>query len=126
MLTESVTEVPTRIDEVDRLVLILGVALPTEIEIVTECDIEPPLAETVSVKAPLPEDGQETIELPEPPMFDGESVHKSPIEGDGVAARVTDPTKPLRPVTVRVEFAAVPTVTLTVAGPATIVKSWTV
>jgi len=125
MLTESVTEVPTRIDEVDRLVVILGVALPTEIEIVIEWDIEPLVAETVSVKVPLLEDGQEIVEVPEPLMFDGESVHESPIEGDGVEARVTDPTKPLRPVTVRVEFAGVPTVTLTVAGPAAIAKSST-
>jgi len=125
MLTESVTEVPTRIDEVDRLVVILGVALPTEIEIVIEWDIEPLVAETVSVKVPLLEDGQEMVDVPEPLMFDGESVHERPTEGDGVATKVTDPTKPLRPVTVRVEFAAVPTVTLTVDGPAAVVKSST-
>jgi len=105
--------------------VILGVALLTEIEIVIECDIEPLVAETVSVKAPLPEDGQEMAEVPKPLMLDGESVHESPTEGDGVAVRVTDPPKPLRPATVRVEFAAVPTVTLTVTGPAVIVKSST-
>lgn len=125
MLTESVTETPTRIDEADKLVVILGVALPTEIEIVIECDIEPLVAETVSVKIPLPEDEQEMVEAPEPPMLDGERVHDNPVEGEGVATRVIDPTKPLRLVAVRVEFAGVPTVTPTVAGLAAIVKSST-
>jgi hypothetical protein len=58
-------------------------------------------------------------------MLIGESVHESPVDGDTVAVRATVPPNPLTPITVRVEFPAVPTVTLTVAGLTTIVKSWT-
>lgn len=47
------------------------------------------------------------------------------MDGDAVAARVTTPANPLSAVTVTVEFPAIPTITLTVAGLAAIVKSWT-
>jgi hypothetical protein len=123
MLVESVTEPPTRIEEVERLVVIVGDALPTAIEIVTECDVEPLVPVTVTVKTPLRVDGQDMVEVPEPAMLVEESVQVSPVAGDAVAVRVTVPTNPLTAVTVRVEFPALPTVTLMVAGLAAMVKS---
>jgi hypothetical protein len=69
--------------------------------------------------------GQEIVEVPEPAMLFGESVHEIPVDGDAVAVRATTPTNPLRPATVIVEFPAIPTTTLRVAGLAPIVKSWT-
>jgi hypothetical protein len=69
--------------------------------------------------------GQDIVEVPEPAMLLGDSVHEIPMDGDAVAVRATTPANPFRPVTVIVEFPAVPTTTLTVAGFAPIVKSWT-
>jgi hypothetical protein len=123
MLVESVTEPPTRIEEVERLVVIVGDALPTAIEIVTECDVEPLVPVTVTVKTPLRVDGQDMVEVPEPAMLVEESVQVSPVAGDAVAVRVTVPTNPLTAVTVRVEFPALPTVTVMVVGLAARVKS---
>jgi hypothetical protein len=48
-LAESDTEFPTRIVEVERLAVMEGIALPTEIETVSECDNEPLVPETVTV-----------------------------------------------------------------------------
>jgi hypothetical protein len=123
MLVESVTEPPTRIEDAERLVVIEGVALPTEIEIVTECDVEPLVPVTVTMKTPLRVDGQDMVEVPEPAMLIEENVQVSPAAGAAVAVRVTVPTNPLTAVTVRVEFPALPTVTLMVAGLAAMVKS---
>jgi hypothetical protein len=123
MLAESVAEPPTRIEDAERLVVIEGVALPTEIEIVTECDVEPLVPVSVTVKTPLRLDGQDMVEVPEAAMFIEESVQVSPVAGDAVAVRVTVPTKPLTAVTVRVEFPALPTVTLMVVELAVTVKS---
>jgi hypothetical protein len=123
MLVESVTEPPTRIEDVERLVVIEEVALPTEIEIVTECDVEPLVPVSVTVKTPLRVDGQDIVEVPEPAMLIEESVQVSPVAGDAVAVRVTVPTNPLTAVTVEVEFPALPTVTLMVVGLAVTVKS---
>ncbi len=69
--------------------------------------------------------GHDIVEVPEPAMLFGERVHEIPVDGDAVAVRATTPTNPLRPATVIVEFPAMPTVTLTVAGLAAILKSWT-
>jgi hypothetical protein len=126
MIVESVTEPPTRIEDVERLVVIAGVALPTEIEIATECDVELLVPVTVTVKTPLRVDGHDMVEVPEPAMFIEESVHVSPVAGDAVAVRVTVPTNPLTAVTVRVEFPALRMVTPMVAGLAAMVKSVTV
>jgi hypothetical protein len=123
MLVESVTEAPTRIEEVERLVVIEGVALPTEIEIVIECNVEPLVPVTVTVKTPVRVDGQDMVGVPEPAMFIEESEQVSPVAGDAVAVRVTVPTNSLTAVIVRVEFPALPTVTLMVAGLAAMVKS---
>ena len=62
-------------------------------------------------------------EVPEPTTLIGERVQESPVDGDTVAVRLTSPTNPLTPANVKVEFPAAPTVTVTVAGLAAIVKS---
>jgi hypothetical protein len=77
------------------------------------------------VNVPLTEDGQDTVEVPEPSMLVGERMHESPVDGNEVAAKVTVPAKPLTPDIVTVEFPALPTVILTVEGLAEMVKSWT-
>ena len=56
----------------------------------------------------------------------GVSVHVRPVAGETAAARLTTPLNPCRPVTVMVDVAAVPALTVTVVGLAAIVKSWTV
>jgi hypothetical protein len=120
---ESVTEPPTRIEEAERLVVRDGVALSTEIVMVTEWVSEPLVPATVTVKVPLAEDGQERVDVPDPDMLIGESVQESPVDGDAVDVRVTGPVNPLTLLIVNVEFPAVPTVTLTAVGPAVMVKS---
>jgi hypothetical protein len=120
---ESVTEPPTRIEEAERLVVRDGVALSTEIVMVTEWVSEPLVPATVTVKVPLAEDGQEMVDVPDPDMLIGESVQESPVDGDAVYVRVTGPVNPLTLLIVNVEFPAVPTVTLTAVGPAVMVKS---
>jgi len=120
---ESDTEPPTIIVEAERLVEMEGDALPTEIEIATECDNEPLVPLTITVYVPLAEDPQDMAEVPEPTTLIGERVQESPVDGDTVAVRLTSPTNPLTPANVKVEFPAAPTVTVTVAGLAAIVKS---
>jgi len=125
IVAESVTVEPTRGDKLERLVEIEGVTLPIEITIDIECDRGPLVPESVTVNVPLTEDGQDRVEVPEPSMLVGERMHKSPVDGDNVAAKVSVPAKPLTPNIVTVEFPASPIVTLTVEGLAVIVKSWT-
>ena len=115
----------TRIVEAVRVVVREGVALLTEMVIVTEWDSDPFVPVIVNVKVPLAEDGQDMLDIPSPDMMVGESVQESPVDGDAVAVRVTGPTNPFRPVTVRVEFAMPPTTTLAVIGLAATVKSRT-
>ena len=122
---ESDTEPPVRIEEAERLVVIDGCALMTEMEIVVECDKEPRVPVTVTVNVLLAEDAQDIAEVPEPAMLIVESVQESPVAGDVATVRVTVPANPLTPVTVKVEFPTVPTVMLIVAGLAATVKSWT-
>ena len=64
----------------------------------------------------------DNVELPEPVTLVGETLHEAVV----LVARATTPAKPLRPVTVIVEVAAVPGVKFTVDGLALIVKSCTV
>jgi len=78
---------------------------------------------TVTVNVPLAEDGQDMMDVPEPEILFGESVQESPVDGDAVDVRPTCPTNPLTLLIVKVEFPAVPTVTLTAVGPAVMVKS---
>ncbi len=122
---ESDTEPPVRIEEAERAVVIDGCALRAEMEIVVECDSEPRVPVTVTVNVLLAEDLHDIAEVPEPSMLMVERVHESPVAGDVATVRVTVPANPLTPVTVKVEFPAVPTVTLTAVGLATTVKSWT-
>ena len=122
---ESDTEPPVRIEEAERLIVIDGCALTAEMEIVVECDNEPRVPVTVTVNVLLAEEAQDIAEVPEPAMLMVESVQESPVVGDVATVRVTVPANPLTPATVNVEFPAVPTVTLTVAGLAATVKSWT-
>jgi hypothetical protein len=112
--------------EAERLVVMAAEALPTEIETAIECDNEPLVPVTVTVNVPLAEDAQDMAEFPEPATLIGERVQKSPVDGGAVAVRLTTPTNPLRAANVKVEFPAVPTVTVTVVGLAATVKSWTV
>ena len=61
---------------------------------------------------------QDSVELPEPVTLVGLSVQAVLL-----LARLTIPANPLRPVTVIVELAAVPALTVTLVGLAAIVKS---
>ena len=65
---------------------------------------------------------QDNVELPEPVTLVGETLHDAVV----LVARATTPVKPLRPVTVIEEVAAVPGVKFTLSGLALIVKSCTV
>jgi hypothetical protein len=120
---ESVTELPTKIVEAERLVVRDGVALSTEIVMVTEWDSEPLVPLTVTVKFPLAEDGQDMVDVPDPDMLIVESVQESPVDEDAADVRPTGPANPLTLLIVKVEFPAVPTVTLAAVGPAVMVKS---
>jgi hypothetical protein len=62
----------------------------------------------------------ESVELPVPVTLVGETEHEVLL-----VVRLTTPAKPLRPVIVMVEVAAVPGLNVTVVGLALIVKSWT-
>jgi len=122
---ESVTEPPVRIEEAERLVVIDGCALRAEMEIIVERDNEPSVPVTVTVNVVLAEDLQDIAEVPEPAMLMLVSVQESPVVGDVATVRATVPANPLTPVSVKVEFPVAPTVTLSVAGLAATVKSWT-
>lgn len=65
---------------------------------------------------------QERVALPEPVTDVGETVHEDVV----FVARLTIAAKPSSPVTVMLDIAALLLFSLTFAGEATIVKSWTV
>jgi len=69
---------------------------------------------------------QDRVEVPEPVTLVGVRVQVRPVAGETVAVRETIPLKPFRAVTVTVEVPEAPARTVTVAGLAAIVKSWTV
>jgi hypothetical protein len=120
---EADTEPPATIVEAERLAVIVGLALPIEIEIASWCDSNPLVSVIVTTYVPLAEGAQDSNEVPDPVKFVGESVQTSPVDGDGAAVRETAPTNPLSSSTVKVEFPGIPTVTLTVAGLAVIEMS---
>jgi len=62
--------------------------------------------------------------VPEPVTLVGVRVQAIPVVGL-MLVKLTIPLKPLRPVTVIVEVPATPALTVTVAGLAEMVKSWT-
>ena len=65
------------------------------------------------------------MEVPDPVMLVGASVHVIPAAGLMLDARLTAPLKLWSPVTVMVEVPEAPAFTITVVGLAAIVKSWT-
>jgi hypothetical protein len=66
------------------------------------------------------------VDVPDPVMLVGASVHVMPVAGLMLDARLTAPLKLWSPVTVTVEVPEVPAFTVTVIGLDAIVKSWTV
>jgi hypothetical protein len=59
-------------------------------------------------------------------MLVGNNVQPKPLEGDIISVMETVPEKPCRLVTVIVEVPTIPALTMTLAGLAVTVKSWTV
>src|SRR3989442_4925146 len=84
------------------------------------CDSPPFIPVTVTRKVPVLVKVHDRVLLPEPGTVDGLSEHAALL-----AERLTVPAKPFRPVTVIVEVPAELTFTVTEAGLADIVKSWT-
>ena len=87
---------------------------------VTECDREALVPVTPTWNVPPAANVHESVELPDPVTLVGETEHDVLL-----VVKLTTPAKPLRPVTVMVEVAAVPGLYVTVVGLALIVKSWT-
>jgi hypothetical protein len=65
----------------------------------------------------------DSVEVPDPVMLVGVSVQVKPVAGLMPEVRLTSPLKPWSAVIVMVEMPAVPTLTVSVVGLATIVKS---
>jgi hypothetical protein len=80
---------------------------------------------TVTVYTPC-DPLQDRVEVPDPVTLVGVRVQVKPVAGETVAVRETIPLNPFRAVTVIVEVPEAPARTVTVAGLAAIVKSWTV
>jgi hypothetical protein len=68
----------------------------------------------------------DNVLVPEPITLVGDRVHVKPVAGATVADSDTVPLKPCNAVTVIVEVPDAPARTVTFAGLAAIVKSWTV
>ena len=68
---------------------------------------------------------QDRVDVPEPPVTDGDDRVQTRFVELVVTARVTVPVKPFRAATVTVEVPAIPTLGDTVAGLAATVKSCT-
>jgi hypothetical protein len=81
---------------------------------------------TVTVKLPLADSVQDSVEVPEPVTLVGVRVQVMPVDGLLVEVKLTTPAKPLTAVMVIVEVPAWFTLTATLVGLAAIVKSWTV
>ena len=75
---------------------------------------------------PLLDGVQESVELPDPVTLVRERLHEIPVDGLGLAARLTVPVKPFRAVTVMLEVPVTPTFGFRLVGLATKVKSVTV
>jgi len=78
---------------------------------VAEWDRLPLVPVTVTWKVPADGNVHESVELPEPVRLVGKSVHAVLLED-----RLTRPVKPFRAVTVTVEAAAVPALTVMLTG----------
>src|SRR5260370_2918126 len=84
------------------------------------CDSPPLIPVTETRKVPVLVKVHDRVLEPEPVIVDGVSVHAALL-----AERLTVPAKPFRPVTVIIEVPAELTFTVTEAGLADTVKSWT-
>jgi hypothetical protein len=78
---------------------------------------------TVTVKVPVADSVQDSVEVPEPVTLVGVRVHVMPVAGLLLEVKLTRPAKPLTAVTVIVDVPAWPTLTGTLVGLAAIVKS---
>jgi hypothetical protein len=87
---------------------------------------EPLVPVMVTVKMPLLEGVQESVELPDPVTLVGERPHEIPVVGLELAERPTVPVKPFKAVTVMLEVPVTPTFGLRLVGLAIVVKSVTV
>jgi hypothetical protein len=87
---------------------------------VTEWEREPLVPVTRTWKGPAVVNVHDRVDVPEPVTLVGLTVHDVLL-----VARLTTPAKPLRPVIVMVDVAAVPGLNVTVVGLAVIVKSCT-
>jgi hypothetical protein len=90
------------------------------------CDNVPLVPVTVTTKLPLVVAVHDRVEVPEPVTLVGVRVHVMPVAGLLVEAKLTTPANPFTAVTVIVEVPAWLTLTATLVGLATIVKSCTV
>jgi len=87
------------------------------------CDRVPVMPVTVTVKLPLVDAVQESVEPPEPVTLVGVRVQVMPVAGLLLEVKLTIPAKPSTPVTVIVDVPAWLTLTGTLVGLAEIVKS---
>lgn len=90
------------------------------------CDKVPLVPVTVTVKNPLADEVQESVDVPDPVTLVGVRVHASPVVGDIVSVRLTTPPNPLTAAMVMVELLVPPTIMVLLVGLAVIVKSWIV
>ena len=88
---------------------------------VAEWDSDPLVPVTVTWTNCARANVQDNVELPEPVTDVGATLHDVLL-----VARFTTPPNPCSPVTVIVEVAAVPALTVILVGLALIVKSWIV
>jgi hypothetical protein len=80
---------------------------------------------TVTVKLPLAEGVQDSVEVPEPATLEGLRVQVRPVEGEMETARLTLALNPLTGITVMVEVPVWPTLMVTSVGLELIWKSCT-
>src|SRR6266566_5414479 len=79
-------------------------------------DSVPLVPVTVTVKSPLADDVQESVDVPDPVTLVGVRVHVRPVVGEIVAVRLTTPPNPLRAATVMVELLVPPTFIVLLVG----------
>jgi hypothetical protein len=80
----------------------------------------------VTVKIPLLDGVQDSVELPDPVTLVGERPHEIPADGLELAERPIVPVKPFWAVTVILEVPVFPTLGVRLVGLATISKSVTI
>ena len=95
---------------------------------VAECERDPLVPVTVTVKLPVVDPVQDRVEVPDVVVLVkatlvGDRVHVSPVVGETVADNATVPVNPLLAATVIVEVPGEPTTAGTAVGFAATVKS---